>query len=135
MNEEEDDWHKIKEKARAATQHGNEHCAPSISQCPPPPPPTPAVGGTTPGQNVCLPGNTPGSDKDKEGSSRNVFSLKETITKKLHALKHKNSSVKETVNKPQKVLFVGAGKVTKVTGFSCTFCTRMFRSRHDVKIH
>ena len=64
-----------------------------------------------------------------------MFLLKETITKKLHTLKHKNLSVKETVSKLQKALCVGAGKIIKVTGFSYTFSTRMFRSRHDVKIH
>ena len=30
---------------------------------------------------------------------------------------------------------MGAGKIIKVTWFNCSFCCKMFRSRHDLKIH
>ena len=81
MKESENDWHRIKERARAATQSDNECSAPNISQCPSRPP---AVGGVTPGQNTNIPGNIPTKNTDTETgiTSCKVFSLTETITNK-----------------------------------------------------
>ena len=53
----------------------------------------------------------------------------------MHKFNYGNSRVKDTINKIQKVIRVGAGKIMKVTRFNCSFCCKMFRSRHDLKIH
>ena len=73
LDEEKNDWEKIKDNARAAT-NDNRYLTQNTLECPPPPPPTPSTLGAAHCKDISMSGTIL-----KDDTQDNAFSLKETI--------------------------------------------------------